>query len=62
MTPAVATALNLVIGYDAATRVVEQAVAEGRTIREVLAESGLLTTAQIDAALDLDAIARGSSS
>ncbi len=62
MTPAIATALNLVIGYDAATRIVEQAVAEGRTIREVLTESGLLTTAQIDAALDLDAMARGSSS
>lgn len=61
MTPSIATALNPVIGYDAATRIVEQAVAEGRSIRVVLTESGLLTTTQIDAILDLDAMAAGAS-
>ena len=60
LTPAVATALNLVIGYDAATRIAEQAVAEGRSVRAVLEDSGLVDTGRIDAILDLDTMAAGS--
>ena len=60
MSPAIATALNLVLGYDAATSIVEQALASNRTIRAVVLERGLLGTEQIDAILDIDAMAAGS--
>ena len=59
LSPSVATALNLVIGYDAATEVVRQALDERRSVRDVLLERRLLTPAQIDAALDLDTMAVG---
>jgi fumarate hydratase class II len=59
-TPSVATALNLVIGYDAAAMIVEQAVAEQRSIRSVLLEQGALDADRIDSILDLDAMAAGS--
>jgi fumarate hydratase class II len=60
LTPAVATALNLAIGYDAATRIVEQAVVEGRSVRAVLVDSGLVDPDRIEAMLDLDTMAAGS--
>ncbi len=37
-----ATALNPVIGYSAAAKVVKRALAEGRSIREIVVEEGLL--------------------
>jgi fumarate hydratase class II len=57
--PALATALNPLIGYEAAARVVKRSLAEGRTIRDVVVEERLLTAAQADAALDLMAMTRG---
>lgn len=51
--PAIATALNLYIGYDAASEVAKQAAREGRSVREVVVERGLLTGAQLDEALDV---------
>ena len=61
--PSIVTSLNHYLGYDEAAKVVKQAVAEGRTIREVVelrgyVEQGLLTTAQLDAALDVLAMTR----
>jgi fumarate hydratase class II len=61
--PSIVTPLNRYLGYDEAARVVKQAVAEGRTIREVVelrgyVEQGLLTSAQLDAALDVLAMTR----
>ena len=61
--PSVVTPLNRHLGYEAAARIAKKALAEGRTIREtVLAEGyvdrGELTLEQLDAALDLDAMAR----
>jgi fumarate hydratase class II len=53
LSPSVATVLNLTLGYDTATEIVQTAVAGGRTIGEVLAERG------IDADLDVDAMAAG---
>ena len=41
--PSLATALNPVIGYEAAAQVVKQAVAEGRTVREVVLDEGCWT-------------------
>jgi fumarate hydratase class II len=50
--PQLATALNPHVGYDAAARVVKRALAEHRTIREVVLEEGLLTPEQADRVLD----------
>ena len=55
--PAIATALNLLIGYDAATGIVQTAMREDRSVRSVLADSGLVDPAAIDAILDIDAMA-----
>ena len=61
--PAIATALNPFLGYEAVAAVVKRALADGSTIRQaVLAaghvEAGDITEAQLDAALDVDAMAR----
>jgi fumarate hydratase class II len=58
-TPAIATALNPHIGYDLGTEIVKEAVASGRTIREVALEKGV-DEKMLDEALDLRAMARGS--
>ncbi|MFB6295370.1 MAG: class II fumarate hydratase [Halobacteriales archaeon] len=49
---ALATALNPAIGYDAASKVAKQALAEGKTVREVAIEEGYLTEAEADEVLD----------
>jgi fumarate hydratase class II len=51
-TPQVATALNPVLGYDVVAGIVKEAVAGGRSIREVVLERGLLDEATLDATLD----------
>ena len=56
--PSIVTPLNRYLGYEEAATVVKQAVAEGRTIREVVlargyVERGVLTQEQLDAALDV---------
>ena len=57
--PALATALNPLIGYEAAAHVVKRSLAEGRTIRDIVVEEKLLSPAQADAALDLMAMTKG---
>jgi fumarate hydratase class II len=59
-TPAIATALNPYIGYDLGTEIVQEAVKSARTIREVAIEKGV-DEETLDKALDLRAMARGSS-
>ncbi|MFC9324488.1 class II fumarate hydratase [Kitasatospora sp. NPDC057015] len=56
--PSVVTPLNRYIGYEEAAKVAKQAVAERRTIRQVVLdrgylERGLLTEQQLDEALDV---------
>jgi fumarate hydratase class II len=58
--PAIAAALNPLIGYDVATQLVRRAEAEHRTLRDVVLDSGVLDPGQVDAALDVDRLARGS--
>src|SRR5205085_1769239 len=58
-TLAVATALNPFIGYDKATKIVKEATASGRTLREVALEAGVEESTLAEA-LDLRRIARGS--
>jgi fumarate hydratase, class II len=62
--PAIVTALNPFIGYEAAAAVAHDALASGKTIRETVIERGHvargdLTEDQLDAALDVLAMARG---
>ena len=47
------TALVPRIGYDAAAEVSKEAYATGRSLREIVVERGLLSEAEVDAALDL---------
>ncbi|MEW2519503.1 class II fumarate hydratase [Actinacidiphila alni] len=56
--PSVVTPLNRYIGYEEAAKVAKKALAERKTIRQVVIESGyvdrgLLTEAQLDEALDV---------
>jgi fumarate hydratase class II len=55
----IVTALNPHIGYDNGARIVKQAVATGRSVRELVLESGLMTEEELDAALDLRKMTRG---
>ncbi|HVB41491.1 MAG TPA: class II fumarate hydratase [Streptosporangiaceae bacterium] len=61
--PAIVTALNPFIGYDAAASVAHESLATGRTIKEVVVDqgyvaNGILTREQLDRALDVLAMAR----
>jgi fumarate hydratase class II len=61
--PAIVTALNRYLGYEAAAAVAHQALATGATIREVVigrghVASGEITEEQLDQALDVLAMAR----
>jgi fumarate hydratase class II len=53
---ALATALNPSIGYDTASKVAKQALAEGKTVREVVVAEGYLTEAEADEVLDPEAM------
>ena len=59
LSPSISTALNLLIGYDAATEVVRRALAENRTIRSILVEQGTLDEQQIDEVLNVETMAAG---
>lgn len=51
--PSIATALNPHIGYDKAAEVAKKAAKEGRSVREVVDEMGLLPAEVLDEALDV---------
>ena len=51
--PSIATALNARIGYDQATVVAKKAAHEGRSVREVVEEMGLIDSDELDDALDV---------
>jgi fumarate hydratase class II len=60
--PAIATSLNLLVGYEVAAEVVKQAAASGTTIREAaqrLVDDGRVSAEALDQALDVDRLARG---
>jgi fumarate hydratase, class II len=61
--PAIVTPLNAFIGYEEAAAVAKQALAERKTIRQVVIERGLvdegrLTLEELDHALDVEAMTR----
>jgi len=51
--PSIATALNLHIGYDRASEVAKRAASEGRSVRDVVLEMGLMDEAEVDEALNV---------
>ena len=51
--PSIATALNAYIGYDKAAVVAKKAAGEGRSVREVVEEMGLISPEELDDALDV---------
>jgi len=55
----IVTALNPHIGYDNGARIAKEAVASGRSVRELVLEAGLMTEAELDAALDLKRMTQG---
>ena len=62
--PSIVTPLNRYLGYEEAASIAKQALAERKTIREVVLErghvaNGKLTLEQLDAALDVLAMTRG---
>ena len=57
--PAIVTALNPLIGYEAAAAVVAAAHETGRDVRAVVLERGLLPADEVDRALDVLAMTRG---
>ncbi|MDN5746943.1 MAG: class II fumarate hydratase [Pseudonocardia sp.] len=62
--PAIVTPLNAYLGYEEAASIAKQSLTQRRTIREVVlerghVEAGKLSTAQLDEALDVLAMAKG---
>jgi fumarate hydratase class II len=57
--PSIATALNPYIGYDEAAKVAKAAAAEGRSVRDVVQERGLLEGDELDEALDVRSMTEG---
>jgi fumarate hydratase class II len=60
--PAIATSLNLLVGYEVAAAIVKEAAANGTTIRDAaqrLVDDGQVTAETLDQALDVDRLARG---
>jgi len=57
--PSLVTALVPLIGYEAAAAAAHRAVTERRTLRDVVAETGLASSEQLEVALDIRAMTRG---
>jgi fumarate hydratase class II len=57
--PSISAALNPYIGYDEVARVIKKAMAENKTLREVVLEEGLMDEEDVDRALDVIAMTKG---
>ena len=57
--PILVTALNPIIGYNNGAKVAKMALAEGKSVREVVLELGLMEAAELDAALDAYSMTEG---
>ncbi len=60
--PAIATALNLRIGYDQASEVAKEAAREGVSVREVVLRLGLVPEDELDEILDVRSMTEGGGS
>jgi fumarate hydratase, class II len=57
--PSIGTALNPYIGYEQAAKVIKASVAEGKDLRTIVLEWGLMSEAEVDKALDVVAMTKG---
>lgn len=57
--PSIGTALNPYIGYEEAAKVIKASLVEGKDLRSVVLERGLLSEEEVDRALDVEAMTRG---
>jgi fumarate hydratase class II len=57
--PSIGTALNPYIGYEEAAKVIKISMAEGKDLRTVVLERGLLSEEEVDKALDVEAMTKG---
>ena len=57
--PILVTALNPIIGYNNGAKVAKKALAEGKSVREVVLELGLMDADELDAALDAQLMTEG---
>jgi fumarate hydratase class II len=57
--PSIGTGLNPYIGYEEAAKVIKASLAEGKDLRTIVLERGLLTEEEADRALDVEAMTRG---
>jgi fumarate hydratase class II len=55
----IVTALNPHIGYDNGAKIAKEAVATGRSVRDLVLEAGLMTEAEVDEALDIKGMTEG---
>ena len=55
----IVTALNPHIGYDNGARIAKEAVATGRSVRDLVLEAGLMTAGDLDEALDIKKMTEG---
>ncbi|MGB3542028.1 class II fumarate hydratase [Rubrivirga sp.] len=53
LNPSIATALNAEIGYDTASKVAKKSAAEGRSVRDVALDMGVISADRIDEVLDV---------
>ncbi len=59
VTPAIATRLNMVLGYDRVAALVKRALTEHRGLIDIVIDDGVLTSTQAAELLDVTALARG---
>ena len=57
--PAIATSLTPYIGYEETANVIKASMEEGKDLRTIILERGLLTEEEVDRALDVEAMTRG---
>jgi fumarate hydratase class II len=57
--PSIGTSLNPHIGYETAAEVIKESQKTGKSIREIVKARGLMTDAELDRALDVEAMTRG---
>ncbi len=56
--PGLATILNQVIGYEAAARIAKEALASGKSVREIVVEKGVLSKEESGRILDPNKMTR----
>lgn len=57
--PSISTSLTPYIGYEETARVLKASVAEGKDLRTIVLERGLMTEEEVDRALDVEAMTKG---